>query len=297
MREVLVLDANVPPVDYAALLGLPPGTETVRMAGAFGHFQLKVAVDRAVFIPDFRQGGPHQYQIDLINRSSEVGSWVILALEADASIVMQYRARISDSALLFTDPEEARAALQFAVLERNTCLIVSMHPSAPLAAVEAMLRQDLGYWNVSSAAMGPSRSAAEALAAFPASRAVLVGTAPMDFDGVVWPANIKPYFVIAVQGETADGPRRRRMLRQMKAYVPDALESHVFFVNTAYEQWRRDVASGTRDPLSLKTETLFCMLDRFGLPQAPETYLDDEAVLAYLAQFTDIQDLADSLKH
>ncbi len=296
MREVLVLDAGLPETDYAALLGLPPGTEVLRMTGALSRFSLDGPADRAVFIPNFRQGGPHPYQIALINESRSVGSWIVYAPEAEASIVMQYKARLSDAALLFTEAEEAKAALRGAVMERNSCLLLSLHPDAPAAAVEGLLRQDLAYWRLSSAPIGPSRAAEEALAAFPAAQLALIGRSPQDFDGVSWPVSHMPYFVLACGGMAVSDARREKWVSQLASYAPGAPASRVYVVYPVFEQWRRDVFSGVRDPLSLKTESLFCMRDAFGLPQAPAAYQDADAVRACLSRYDGIQALAKDLK-
>ena len=293
MSERLIIDNGLPEDrNYASLLGMPSSTQVIRLT------KMQPAdcegTDRVVFIPNLKQSGPYPYQLEQINGARSVGQWIVYAEDADESVLRQFRLLLNHSVALFTDPESAKAALLVDAPLRDSCLLISVSLDVSLQATAKLLQQLLPSWRVQTAILNDYSSIEAVLKAMPCARLVLIGREPADFDGLQWPAYVQP--MIVIERQNVNEERQGTLLRYMRACLPGVREEEIFFINIHGEQWRREVESGRRDPLTLANEPAFCILDSYGLPAEPETYRDAQAVRSWLSSFTGCETMAKKMK-
>ena len=297
MRELLIIDCNMPETDetYFEKLEMGKETEIIHLSTCQRYDCGKV--ERAVFVPNFRTGGPYPYQIEQVLSNKDVGSWIVYAHKADKSVLKQYQIHLKSAASIFTDIAEVKAVLQTKAAPRESCLILTSLDECLIAGFAELMKAHLKTWQINIALLNEYQSIEAALQRMPASRVMLLGEKMADFDHLSWFNGLHPFVIIATEADfRMESKMHKQFIREVKAYMPDIAEDQLFLIHIPNELWKLEIKSGKRMASSMEMEPLFCMKDDFGLPSAPQAYRDEAAIIAYLDQYETSERIASKMK-
>lgn len=299
---ILVLDQNVTTYEsgdvFVKCLALPSDIKTAAL-----RISEPLALgeqDRVVYVAQLNEGG-YQYQLDLIRNNPSIREWIIFAADCDdTGLIGVENFGIQLKSLpakirIYSDPEDARAALAQPAVRKDTCLLVGLTSDAPLGDLERLLVGYLPGWCFELTYMDGG-NVRETIEGSSCAQVVLVGLNAADFDGADWPDGVKPLLVQARQEDHIyDSLHPEQWGQDLRKWIgdrgKDLSNDRIFQVSTNYESWRLEIETDSISPASLLRDRRFVMWDRFGLPLLPQDYTE-AAITKFLNGFTACEEMA-----